>query len=79
MASYYIFIEQQVLCHCTSLCKAVLVWFSVHYVFNLQYQKYCHDVALFFQEFVFDLPETGKKSSNYLSMVTELNKLVSAA
>ena len=75
MPLYFIFIEQQVLCQCSTLCKTLLIWFSVHYVFNLQYHKYYHNVALFLQEFVFDLPEAGKKSSSYLSIATELSKV----
>lgn len=71
---YFVFVEQKVLCTCPTLSRAVLTWFCCHYVFNLVYNKYCHDLALFFQEFIFGLPESGKKSSNYLAIATELNK-----
>ena len=71
---HFVFVEQKVLCTCPTLTRAILTWFCSHYVFNLEYHKYCHDLALFFQEFIFGLPESGKKSSNYLAIATELNK-----
>lgn len=63
-----IFVEQQVLCQC------MLIWFSAHYVFNL----YCREAALSLQELVLQLPERGKKSSNYLAVATELSKIATA-
>jgi hypothetical protein len=69
-----IFVEQQVLCQCNSFCKSLLNWFSAHYVFNL----YCREAALFLQELVLQLPERGKKSSNYLAVATELSKIATA-
>jgi hypothetical protein len=72
---YYIFVEQQILCQCSNFCETLLIWFSTHYVFNLQYHKYYRDAAFFLQEFVLQMPTRGKKSSNYLSTATEVNKL----
>ena len=37
-----------------------MLWFSVHYIFHLDYYPKFHDVALFFQEFVSGLPESQK-------------------
>ena len=52
--TYYIFIEQKVLCSVpTSFTKALILWFCVHYIFHLGYFHKLHDVALFFQEFNF--------------------------
>ena len=73
--SYYIFVEGRVLCSCNSFAKAFFVWFCSHYIFNLAYHKYYHDAALFIQEFVFSLPDTNKKSANYLTVATEILNL----
>lgn len=72
--TYYMFIEQKVLCTIPSFTKALILWFSVHYIFHLSYSPKIHDVALFFQEFVFGLPEsqnakcTKRKTSTYLTI-----------
>ena len=44
-----------------------MLWFSAHYIRNLEYEKTISEVALFIQEFVFGLPGvTIKKSATYL-------------
>ncbi len=35
----------------------LFIWFCAHYVSNLEYNKYYQNAAMFFQEFVFELPE----------------------
>lgn len=74
--SYFIFVEQKVLMQVSSFSMALMIWFSSHYVFNLEYHKYYKDAAMFIQEFIFDLYEsdTKKKKQNYLTAVTELQK-----
>ena len=72
---YYVFVEGNVLCSCSSFTKAFFVWFSSHYIFNLEYHKYYHDVALFIQEFIFVLPDVKRKSANYLTVATEILNL----
>lgn len=76
-ADYYVFIEQKVFVKVTSFTVALFIWFAAHYVFNLEYDKYYKNVALFFQEFIFELPEadTKKKNQNYLTAVTELKRI----
>ncbi len=74
---YYVFVEQRVLCQCDTLIDALLVWFCSHYIFHIQYHKYYREAALFIQEFIFELPDPCKKSANYLSMSTEINKYAS--
>ena len=72
---YFIFVEQKVLCTVNSFVKSLFVWFSLFYVFNLEYDKNTKDLCLFFQEFVFGLPGTGnsgKKSSTYTSVTTDI-------
>ena len=61
----------------SSFAMALLIWFSSHYVFNLEYRKYYRDAAMFIQEFIFDLYENMKqKKQNYLTAVTELQKCI---
>ena len=71
---YYIFVERKVLFGgITTFCKSLALWFSLHYVFNLEYDKIISEVALFFQEFVFGLPASRiKKSSTYLSVTSDV-------
>ena len=72
------FIEQKVNVQVSSFAMALLVWFSNHYVFNLEYHKYYRDAAMFMQEFIFDLYESDvkQKKQNYLTAVTELQKCI---
>ena len=67
--TYFIFVEQKV------LPMALFVWFASHYVFNLEYDKYYKDAAIFFlQEFLFELTESDAKlkKQNYLTINHEL-------
>ena len=72
--SYYIFVEQEVLFSVSSFSRALMLWFTCHYVFNLEYAKQVKDVALFFQEFVYNLPEKSKGSKNatYLTVTSDI-------
>lgn len=76
--TYFIFIEQQVYVQVSSFAMALFIWFASHYVFNLEYSKYCKDAAMFIQEFIFDLYESDikQKKQNYLTAVTELQKCI---
>ncbi len=75
---YYVFIEQKVFVQLTSFTMALFIWFCAHYVFNLEYNKYYQNAAMFFQEFVFELPECDpkKKKQGYLTAVAELHRIV---
>ena len=75
--SYYLLVERKVLCAVTNFTRALMLWFSLHYVFNLRYCKQAREAALFFQEFVFGLPEKSKsKSATYLTVASDINKYV---
>lgn len=70
---YFIFVEQKVLCTTNSFTKALFIWFSLYYIFNLEYDTNANDVCVFFQEFVFGLPNNSfKKTSTYLSVTTDI-------
>ena len=71
---FFIFVEQSVLCSVYSLSKALFTWFSVF--FNLEYSKPVQEFCLFFQEFVFGLPDnTVTKNSTYLSVTTDIQNI----
>ena len=38
------------------MAMALFIWFSAHYIFNLEYHKY-KDAAMLIQEFIVELPE----------------------
>ena len=76
-SNYIIFVEQKVLCHISSFSKALVLWFSIHYIFNLEYCKQAKDVALFFQEYVFGLPDRSKKSATYLTVCSDIQSYAS--
>ena len=72
-SDYFLYVEQSPLCSTNSLTKVVYFWFSLYYIFNLEYAKTLKDLCLFFQEFIFGLPDTSiKKSSTYLSVSTDI-------
>lgn len=58
---YIIFVEDIVLTQSNSFSKALVLWFATHYVLNLEYEKHVKEVALFFQEFICNLPATGSE------------------
>lgn len=71
---YFIIVEKKVLFGgLTSFCKSLALWFSLHYIFNLEYDKAVNEVALFMQEFVFGLPASKvKKNSTYLTVSSDV-------
>ena len=72
---YFIFVEQKVLCSVNSFAKSLYIWFSLFYIFNLEYDKNTKDISLFLQEFVFGLPSSDRnKSSTYLSVSTDIQR-----
>lgn len=76
-STYFLFVESKVLCTTSSFPKALMLWFIAHYVFNLVYCKQVREVALFFQEFVFGLPEKSKgRGATYLTVTSDINKYI---
>ena len=73
---YMIFVENIVLTQSNSFSKALILWFISLYVLNLEFDKAVKEVALFFQEFVCNLPATGsdkkQKNATYLSVTTNI-------
>jgi hypothetical protein len=72
---YFIFVEKQPLFSVNHLCRALFLWFSAHYIFHLQYNSKIKESVLFFQEFVFGIPCTCKKTTTYLSVSTDIQTL----
>ena len=79
-SQYFIFIESEVFCVTHSFSQALMLWFTSHYILNLEYCTKVREVALFFQEFVFKLPATSVtkrlKSATYLSVSTDILNLI---
>ena len=73
-SSYFIFVEQAPFFSFSSFVKALFFWFCLHYVFNLEYNSNVKEFCLFFQEFVFGLPNSCKKTSTYLSTTTDIQR-----
>lgn len=73
-------IEKKPVCKTTNFTQALSVWFVSHYVFDLVYSKQTRDVALFFQEFMFGLPEKGSSrathSATYLTVSSDITKFL---
>ena len=71
---FFIFVEKIPLCYVTSFSRAIYLWFSVHYIFHLQYHQQLQEFALFFQESVFGIPMHCKKTTTYLATATDIQK-----
>lgn len=76
--SYFIFIKDKVMFKLLSFSRAAVLWFSFHYVFNLEYCKQTKDLATFFQEFIFDIAEKSSKTktATYLTVSSDINKFL---
>ena len=79
-AQYFLFVEDKTILSVSSMTKALVLWFALHYIFNLEYSSHVKQVALFFQEFVFGLPATSyvkhHKTATYLTVSTDIQKFV---
>ena len=77
---YFLYVENKVLFPVGTLSRALVFWFTLHYVFNLEYCHHIKPIALFFQEFVFKLPATSffknHKSATYLTVTTDLQRYI---
>lgn len=75
---YFLYVEKKPLFSVTTMSRAIVHWFILHYVFNLEYCSQVKYVALFFQEFIFGLPATSfmkhQKSATYLTVTTDIQK-----
>ena len=78
---YFLYAEGRPLLYVMCISQAILLWFVLHYIFNLEYCDHVKLVALFFQEHVFGLPATSflkhHKTATYLTVTTDIQKFVS--
>lgn len=74
IGAYALIVEKKVIClGLPTLCTSLSLWFSLHYIFNLEYKKEMSEVAVFLQEFVFGLPAPrAKKSATYLTACSSI-------
>lgn len=77
---YFLIVEEKVLFSVASLSRAIIFWFVIHYVLNLEYCSCIKSVAFFIQDFVFKLPTTSfmkqQKSVGYLTVTTDIQKFI---
>lgn len=77
---YFLYVENRPIFFVTTISRAIMLWFVLHYTFNLEYCSHVKLVALFFQEFVFGLPATSfmkhQKSATYLTVTTDIQKYI---
>ena len=57
--TYFILVERKIYVQVASMAMALFIWFSAHYIFNLEYHKYYKDAAMFIQN----------SFSNYLNVI----------
>lgn len=73
---YFIYVESEVLHIVNSFTHALMLWFIVHYVFNLEYCSEVKKVALFVQELLFKLSATYavkcQKTATFLAVTTDI-------
>ena len=75
--SFFIFAEQDILCDVDNLNDAVFLWFTTHYVFNMEYNKVLTNVGLFFQDNVFEHSHHGTRrtrSPTYNSVIGDIKQ-----
>lgn len=79
-SQFFVFVEGETMCVVSSLDKAIVIWFAVHYILNLEYSTQVREVALFIQESVFGLPATSvtkkHKTTTYLVVSTEIKNYI---
>ena len=46
---YFLYVENKVLFYVATLSHAIVFWFILHYVFNLEYRHHIKPIALFFK------------------------------
>ena len=74
-AEYFIICEQKVLCQVAGpLSVALFTMFSAFFVFNLDYPSVARSIFNFFQDFVVKHPDGSKKTGNYLSTISDINR-----
>ena len=74
--SFFLIVEQDVLCDVDDLSEAVFLWFAIHYVFNIQYNKVLNNVGLFFQDNIFECSDATKRTATYNSIVGDITQFL---
>lgn len=71
---YFVLVEQDVLVGTSSLSSALLLWFSAHYAFNMEYGNV--DVGRFFQDVIFCLGPVKARKSTYKTIIGGIKLLL---
>ncbi len=76
---YFLFVEQDIFCEAPNLSAALILWFCVHYVFDLEYSKVVKEVGFFFQDVVFSYPDQVKRPATYLAITGDIKRFANCA
>ena len=78
LCQYFLYVESVTVTQVSSFSNAIMDWFCLFYVLNLEYSVKVKEVCLFFQEFVFQMPATTaykrQKTGTYLTTTTDIQK-----
>ena len=66
--------EQDILTEVVSVSDAIIVWFAVHYIFNIKYTRKIVNVGFFFQDNIFALVDGMSRPSTYNSVVGDIKQ-----
>ena len=61
------------LCKAVSISEAIFMWFSTHYIFNMQYAISVCNTGFFFQDAIFEIPGGSRKLS-YKTVLGDLKQ-----
>ena len=70
-ADYFVFVDELVLTQTDGFAKGLNLWFISHYIFNLRYEKQVQEVALFFQEYIWNLSASADIHEYYYLIYCE--------
>ena len=69
---HFIFVEEDIFCEAPNLTAALILWFCIHYVFDLEYSKAIKELGFLFQDVVFSYPDQVKRPATYLAITGDI-------
>jgi len=74
---YFIFVENLVLCQCSSVHDAVFFMFTAYYSFYLDYSPQTRNFMWFLQDYIFSYPDSTERTASYLVATTDMKRNLS--
>ena len=75
--TYNIVCEQKVFCKTNIFHDALYFCFAVYYMCNLEYPKPVYNLLCFFQDCILKYLDSLFRATNYVAIVTDINRYVS--